>query len=379
VALQASVTYLVNKEPVEMVVPVQVSQSNVPYGYNMYTLKVAPGIAVNVAPGNGIVSRNGSQRPIEIGVELVNNFDHPVTGELQLKIPEGWKSESKNIPFRFTKAHEKINVSIKVQPGVPGENIYEIKALAIVDGITYSQGYDMSSHRDLEQSILYRPAITYLKGIDVKLAPAVRIGYVMGVGDEIPAALKQLGASVQLLSAADLATGALEQYSTIVIGTRAYAVREDLITYNGRLLEFARKGGHLIVLFQTPEYNPAVMAPYPAQLPASPEEVSEENSPIKILAPAHRVLNYPNKITSGDFDNWVEQRGSKFFSQWNQVYSPIISTQDVGQSPQSGGWLMAACGKGHYTYFAYSFHRQLPCGVTGAFRIMANLISYNRK
>jgi len=121
------------------------------------------------------------------------------------------------------------------------------------------------------------------------------------------------------------------------------------------------------------------MAPYPAELPGNSEEVSEENSAIKIFNVHDRVLNYPNKITLKDFDNWVEQRGSKFWSKWNTNYVPIISTQDVGQSPQSGGWLMANYGKGYYTYCAYSFHRQLPSGVEGAFRIIANLISYGKK
>jgi hypothetical protein len=120
------------------------------------------------------------------------------------------------------------------------------------------------------------------------------------------------------------------------------------------------------------------MAPYPAELPNNPEEVSEEDSPVKILDNNHPVLNFPNKITTVDFDNWVEQRGSKFFSKWDSIYTPIISTNDVGQSPQSGGWLMAPYGRGNYTYFAYSFHRQLPYGVTGAYRILANLLSYKR-
>jgi hypothetical protein len=148
--------------------------------------------------------------------------------------------------------------------------------------------------------------------------------------------------------------------------------------YNLRLLDFARNGGHLIVLFQTPEFVPHRMAPYPAELPNNPEEVSEEDSPVKILDNNHPVLNFPNKITTVDFDNWVEQRGSKFFSKWDSIYTPIISTNDVGQSPQSGGWLMAPYGRGNYTYFAYSFHRQLPYGVTGAYRILANLLSYKR-
>jgi hypothetical protein len=164
-----------------------------------------------------------------------------------------------------------------------------------------------------------------------------------------------------------------------MIGTRAYAVRQDLNIYNQRLLDYTKNGGHLIVLFQTPEFVPDRMAPYPAELPGNAEEISEENSPVEVLLPNHRVLNYPNKIASADFQDWVEQRGSKFFSRWDSAYIPIISTHDVAQSPQSGGWLMAKYGKGHYTYCAYAFHRQLPYGVPGAYRIIANLVSYGKK
>ncbi|MEJ7827525.1 MAG: hypothetical protein WKF91_05000, partial [Segetibacter sp.] len=235
------------------------------------------------------------------------------------------------------------------------------------------------SHRDLDQAVLYHPAIATIRGIAVNVVPGLRIGYVMGVGDEVPAGLQQLGAKVQLLTTNDLSSGRLDQYDVVMIGTRAYAVRQDLNTYNQRLLTYAKNGGNLIVLFQTPEFVPGQMAPYTAELPGNSEEVSEENSPVKLLNVNHRVLNYPNKITSKDFDDWVEQRGSKFFSKWDTAYVPIISTQDVGQAPQKGGWLMAKYGKGNYTYCAYSFHRQLPYAVEGAYRIMANLISYGKK
>jgi hypothetical protein len=120
---------------------------------------------------------------------------------------------------------------------------------------------------------------------------------------------------------------------------------------------------------------PAEYAPFPGQLPRNAEEVSEEDSPVEILAPSDPVLNTPNKITRADFDNWVEQRGSKFWSAWDAAYTPMIATWDQGQSPQKGGWLHAKYGAGHYTYFAYAFHRQLPYGVPGAYRLLANLLS----
>ncbi len=376
--LQVSASYVINKEPVEMSLPVQVIEANLPYGYNKYTLKVAPAIAVNIQPETGIIPRNSQKKSLKLNVELINNYDGAIAGELHLKTPAEWQVQPALTSFSFTGIGQKNNYSINISiPGIQ-QKTYTIEAIATANGKSYSQGYKLISHRDLDQTLLYHPAVAIIKGIDVKIAPSLKIGYVMGVGDEVPAGLEQLSAKVHLLNTADLSTGRLEQYDVIMIGTRAYAVRQDLNTYNQRLLDYTKTGGNLIVLFQTPEFVPNGMAAYPAELPGNPEEISEEGSPVKMLALDHRVLNYPNKITTADFSGWVEQRGSKFFSTWDSAYTPIISTHDVGQLPQSGGWLMAKYGKGFYTYFAYAFHRQLPYGVPGAYRIIANLVSYGK-
>jgi hypothetical protein len=377
-ALEVAASYLINGQIVHVQVPVQVMQPNLPYGYNRYTLKVAPAIAVNLRPASGIVLRDGRMKSFNMEVELVNNSDNAVKGELALKTPAGWRVEPGINVFSFTKAGEKINYSLKVfVPAIDKKN-YEIKAVATADTKEYASGYEIIVHRDLDQAIQYHPAVATIKSIDARVSPGLRIGYVMGVGDEVPSGLQQLGAQVQLLNNKDLATGGLQQFDVIMVGTRAYAVRQDLNTYNQRLLEYTKNGGHLVVLFQTPEFVPDRMAPYPALLPGNSEEVSEENSLVTILQPNHKVFNYPNKITAKDFEHWVEQRGSKFFSKWDSAYLPMIATQDVGQLPQRGGWLMAKYGKGYYTYCAYSFHRQLPYAIEGAYRIMANLISYGK-
>jgi hypothetical protein len=198
------------------------------------------------------------------------------------------------------------------------------------------------------------------------------------VGDQVPAGIAQLGARVQLLDEKDLASGDLARFDAIVTGTRAYVVREDLRTYNQRLLDYVKSGGNLIVLYNTPEFVPGKLAPYPADLPPDAEEVSEEDSPVEILAPDEPVLHQPNQITLADFQGWVEQRGSKFFASWDAAYTALIATHDKDQAPQKGGWLTARYGKGHYTYFAYALHRQLPYGVPGAYRLLANLLSLGR-
>ena len=377
--VQVLAAYAINGELVEIQMPVQVRQAGLPYGYDQYILKTAPAIAVNLQPGLGVIPVNKKVQNFAVNVELINNYDSTIKGNLAMSVPSGWKAEPSQIPFSFSRAGEKNNFTIKILMPSIAEKNYTVKAIATVNGKAYTQGYDLISYRDLDQTILYHPAVATIKGINVNVVPGISVGYIMGVGDEVPHGLEQLGAKVQLLNANELASARLDQYTVIMIGTRAYAVRQDLNTYNQRLLDYAKNGGHLIVLFQTPEFVPERMAPYPAVLPGNSEEVSEEDSPVKLLALNHRVLNYPNKISLNDFDHWVEQRGSKFFSTWNTAYVPIISTYDKGQAPQSGGWLMASYGKGYYTYCAYSFHRQLPNGVEGAYRIMANLISYGKK
>lgn len=377
-ALRVAAAYLVNDEWVEISKPVQVRQANLPYGYDLYTLKIAPAIAVNVKPKAIILPQNSRQKTFNLRVELINNFDSAVKGEVTLKLPAGWKAQPERTPFSFTNTGEKGAFVITVNVPSLAQKAYKIEAVANANGKCYTAGYDVISYRDLDQSVMYAAAVTMVKGIDVRVAGGLRVGYVMGVGDELPVALQQLGTQMQLLTADDLSAGNFNRFDAVIVGVRAYAVRQDLRTYNQSLLQYAKNGGHLIVLYQTPEFVPVRMAPYAADLPNNAEEVSEETAPVQILSANHPVLMYPNKITLADFDNWVEQRGSKFFSEWDSAYVPIVSSNDVGQQPQSGGWLMAKLGAGHYTYFAYSLHRQLPYGVAGAYRLLANLVSYGR-
>jgi len=226
---------------------------------------------------------------------------------------------------------------------------------------------------------LYRASTAEVRGVDVTTVAGLKVGYVMGVGDQVPLGLRQLGAEVTLLGEPDLAHADLSIYDTIMTGTRAYAVREDLKTYNQRFLDYARAGGNVVVLYNTQEFVPNQWAPFPGELPRSAEEVSEEDSPVTILAPAQQSFTWPNRITVADFDGWVEQLGSKFFTTWDTAYTPMISTFDTGQAPQSGGWLTAKVGKGNWTYFAYALHCQLPYGVAGAYRITANLLALSKQ
>jgi hypothetical protein len=378
-AFLAHVKYTVAGVPVDIRTPVTRREAQLPYGYVMRELAIVPALALTVSPRQAIVPLGAADRSVRLQMELTNNTPTPGKGELTLKLPPGWKAEPAAIPFAFARAGEKSRHQFTVAVPAIENREYRIDAVATSNVGTFSWGYDVIEHRDLETRYLYREAMSRVRGVDVKIAPDLKVGYIMGVGDDVPAGIAQLGAQVQLLSAQDLAAADLGRFDAIVTGTRAYAVRDDLRTYNQRLLDYAKSGGNLIVLYNTPaEFDPGKYAPYPAQLPRNAEEVSEEDSPVEILAPARPELTTPNVITKADFDGWVEQRGSKFFSEWDTAYTPMIETHDQGQAPQRGGWLTAAYGNGHYTYFAYAFHRQLPSGVPGAYRLLANLLSLGK-
>jgi LmbE family N-acetylglucosaminyl deacetylase len=376
--LEAGVSYQVDGVTVEIRRPVVRMESNLPYGFETRLIAVVPAIGVTLSPTTAVTPLSAPTKKVKVNVEVLNNVDGKSEGTLALKVPASWKVTPPAQPFAFTRAGERALHSFEIRIPSLENREYRIEAVASSGRREYREGYAIVRHRDLETRYLYRDATATITGVDVRIPSGLSVGYVMGVGDDVPSGLAQMGVDVRLLREQDLATGDLSRFDTIMTGTRAYAVREDLKTYNRRLLDYVKTGGNLIVLYNTQEFVPNLYAPYPGTLPATAEEVSEEDSPVEILAPDDRALQTPNRITKADFDNWVEQRGSKFWTTWDPRYTPLIATWDKGQEPQKGGWLHAQYGKGHYTYFAYAFHRQLPYAVPGAYRLLANLLSLNQ-
>lgn len=377
--LRITAQYSVFGVPVDVETPVMRREAQLPYGHVLRELAVVPAVALTVSPRHAIVPLSTANRMLRVQVDLVNNDPMGTRGTLALRLPNGWTADPPRVDFTMPRAGERARYDFRVQAGSAAAEEYRVGAVATVNGREFRDGYDAIEHRDLETRYLYRTATASVRGLDVKLPDGLRVGYVMGAGDEVPTGIAQLGAEVDLLGARELATGNLAEFDAIMTGTRAYGVRDDLRTYNQRLLDYVRGGGNLIVLYNTPsEFDPATLAPFPAQLPANAEEVSEEDAPVQLLAPGRPELTTPNAITRADFDGWIEQRGSKFFSEWDPAYTPIVETHDRNQPPQRGGWVTATYGKGHYTYFAYALHRQLPYGVPGAYRILANLLSLSR-
>ena len=211
--------------------------------------------------------------------------------------------------------------------------------------------------------------------VDVKVPQDLKVGYIMGAGDDIPTVLRQVGLDVTLLTPDDVEHGNLSRFGTIVLGIRAYDTRDDVKKNNQRLLDYVSNGGTLLVQYNTSpgDFNAGHYTPYPAQL--SRERVTVEEAPVTILDPHSVVLHYPNQITLHDFDGWVQERGLYFMDQWDPHYTPLLASNDPEQQPQKGGLLVAQYGKGYYIYTGYAFFRQLPFGVPGAIRLYVNLLS----
>jgi hypothetical protein len=200
----------------------------------------------------------------------------------------------------------------------------------------------------------------------------------MGTGDEVPKAIEQLGITPHLIDSQELLSGDLSRYDTILLGVRTYTAQPALAQANARLLEWVKAGGTLVVEYQGPEFD-RNYGPYPLTLGANPGEASErvvdEKAAVRLLTPGDPLLNFPNKISTADFEGWLEERGHGFAAHWDPRYTALTETADAGQDPQRGGLLTAAYGRGRYIYIAYALYRQLPEGVPGAYRLLANLLS----
>ena len=336
------------------------------------TLAVGPAISLRFASEFGVLPDGSSTYSLR-GV-VRNNGNIPIQGAVRLSLPNGWRSEPASAPFAFEKEKEEATVEFAVTASGGSAREVAIEAVAAADGKEFRRSFDPITFGNLGTVHLSRPAVHRLRRVDVRVSSGLRVGYVMGTGDEVPEALRQLGVPVDLLDSAALAAGDLSKYSTILLGIRAYAARNDVKVHNARLLEYVRQGGVLVVQYNTQEYD-SNYGPFPYKMTAQAEEVSEEDSPVEILDPADPAFTTPNKITAADFDGWVEQRGSKLFSTWDPAYKPLLATHDTGQAPQRGGWLVARHGKGLYIYCAYAWYRQLPFAVPGAYRLFANLVS----
>ncbi|MGB8474462.1 MAG: PIG-L family deacetylase [Candidatus Acidiferrum sp.] len=368
--LFATVRFSYDGTPFELSQVVQSVKRVTGPGTIVEPLIVGPAISVSITPQAGIVPLGA--KSFDLTVSVHSNVKGPAKGTVKLDLPHGWNAAQEE--FSTAKDGDDQTLNFRVTPEGLAEKPYSITAVATYAGHEYKEGYHTVGYPGLRPYNLYRPSTYRTTGVDVKVAPGLNVGYIVGAGDDMPQSLVNLGINVHFLTAEDLASGNLSKFDAIILGVRTYAVREDLKTYNGRILDYVQKGGVVIVQYNTPEFDHDY-GPYPYKMGSNPQEVTDEDSKVEILDPNNPVFTWPNKITGKDFENWVEERGSKFLESWDAAYKPLLETHDPGQAPQKGGLMYAKYGKGVYIYNAYAFYRQMPDGVPGAYRIFANMIS----
>jgi hypothetical protein len=211
--------------------------------------------------------------------------------------------------------------------------------------------------------------------VEAKFVPGLRIGYVRGTEEEVVEALARFDLDLRVLDDEALLYGDLARFDLLVVGPNAYLLRSALRAAAGRVMEYLAGGGALLVQYQGHGFDRAGLAPYPFAFSQPHDRVTDERAPVTILAPDHPLFTWPNRIGPADFEGWVHDRGLYFFGTWDERYQPLLACADPGEPPRRGGLLLAESGRGRFLYCAYSLFRQLPAGVPGAFRILANLLS----
>jgi hypothetical protein len=340
-------------------------------------IAVVPEVTVGLDTTLLIVPLGNTPRAQRVVARVTSGSPAPVRGTVRLRIPPGWSLVPQEAPFALQSDGDQASAAFTLTaPANRRAGSVDIDAEARVGSSTYSQDIQVISYPHIQTHRLYWPAHARAQVVDLKVAP-VKVGYIMGGGDEVPDAIRRMGIDVTMLDADMLATGDLSRFDTIVVGIRASETRPDFVANNRRLLQYVERGGTLIVQYQQSEYVEGNMAPYPVSQKGNPR-VTDETAPVKMLAPTHPIFTFPNRITSADFTGWVQERNLYALSDFDRRYTPLLETADPGEPPQHGGQLYAEVGKGRYVYTAYAWFRQLPAGVPGAYRQFANLISLSK-
>jgi LmbE family N-acetylglucosaminyl deacetylase len=333
-------------------------------------LVVTPAVGVSVEPEARILPLDGSPLPVRVTVHA----EAAAGGTVSLELPDGWKSEPAEIAFPVTSGDTESLVFSVTPAAAHADGVYRITAVARSGDKSYRSGWRSVGYTGLRPYNLYTPSVLQTRKVDVRLAPGLRVVYIMGSGDEVPAAIEALGVTPHLLSTSEIASADLSAWNVIVIGIRAYSTRPELAAAQARLNSFVEGGGTLIVQYQSSSFP----APLSLEMGRMAERVVDETAAVKLLAPDNALLSQPNRINSADFDGWVEERGHGFLDHWDSGYTALTETADPGQDPQRGGLLVAHPGKGTYIYVAYALYRQFPELVPGAYRLFANLLSAGR-
>ena len=333
---------------------------------------IVPAFSVLVEPITQLARVDGNHAlPVKVRIQSKTGGD----GILRLQVPLKSRVEPEQISVHFADGGGSQEFNFQVLAPAAQESRATIRAVLSSDGKDFSEGYSLITREDLGAYYYFQPATQKLSFVSAALPANLRVGYIMGAGDEIPTSLEQLGLRIELIPPDTLAHTDLSRFSTIVLGIRAYDTQKEVVANNKRLLDYVHEGGTLVVQYNSGvgEFNGGKFKPFPAQI--SRARVSVEEAPVQILDPDDGVFHYPNTITAKDFDGWVQERGLYFMDNWDTNFKSLLACNDPGEASQKGGLMRAQYGKGTYIFTGYAFFRQLPAGVPGAVRLYVNLLS----
>ena len=370
-ALSGIVTISLNGEKIDLKVPVLFRRTDPVDGEVIEPVTIGPPIMVNISGG---VLVFGDDKPKSVDVRVIAGKKN-LSGNLTLKTPKGWKITPEAHSFDLTQKGEEQIFSFSISPPTSASEGFVV-AEATVDGTSYSKGLNVIDYDHIPKQTLYPEAQVKVVKLDLEKKGSL-IGYIVGAGDAIPENLEQIGYKVEKLDKDEVTLGNLVKYDAVILGVRAFNTVKWLSYKNSELFKYVEEGGNLIIQYNT-SHRLVTQEIAPYKLKLSRDRVAVEEAPIEIIADDHPVMVSPNKITQKDFDGWVQERGLYFPAEWSEEFTPILSSNDPGESPKSGGLLVAKHGKGYYVYSGYSWFRELPAGVPGAYRIFINMISLGK-
>lgn len=366
--LKVKYTLLVNGQIIEVMTPLVYKFNSPENGETYRPLEIIPPLSVKLKNDVYIFNDDQSKEVIV----TVHAWAKDQVGTLQIPLPKGWSVSPEKVDFTLPQKGESKDFVFSITPSKAADEI-NVTPIITSAGHTFRQKVIEIQYEHIPYQTVLMEAVAKFSKLDIKTS-AKRIAYIAGAGDEIPTNLRQIGCAVDVLKPAEITPEKLANYQSLVIGVRAYNTEEDLKFKQATIFDYAKKGGTVVV-----QYNVAnglitkELTPIPLTL--SRNRVTVEEAEMRILLPDHEVLHYPNLITQKDFEGWVQERGLYFPSEWDKAWEAILSCNDPGENPQDGSLLVTKYGEGYYVYTSLSFFRELPAGVSGAFRLFANLIS----
>ena len=356
-----------------MMVKELIYKSNDPVDGEVYQpFNIVPKVSVSLDDKVYIFS---SEAPKEVIVK-VKALSNNLTGKLELCHPTGWIVSPEKVDIDLQRKGENIDVSFTVTPPAGASVDYIVPLLKIGDQ-SYTDHIITVDYDHIPKQVVQKDASSKVVKLDIKKA-GQKIAYIMGAGDEVNIALKQIGYDVDLMEVENISLANLESYDAVITGIRAYNTLEDLKFKQDILLDYVKNGGNMIIQYNTSRrMSMDNLGPYPMEL--SRDRVTDETATVTFNDPNHAVLNYPNKITEADFEGWVQERGLYFPGEWDDRYDAIFSMHDKGEDATKGSMLVANYGEGYYIYTGISFFREVPVGIPGAYRLLANMISLGKE